>query len=81
MKGLRRTPSPEPREVIARVSGLPASRLTDDCLLAEIAPDSFDRVELLLALEEECGLRLDVAPDRLREMATLGELLSLLRPR
>jgi acyl carrier protein len=70
---------PDPREVIARVSGVPASRLDDGCPLSEIVPDSFALVELLLAVEEECGLRLSVPATSVSEMATIGELLAALR--
>lgn len=81
MSNLLRSLTPSPRDVIARRCGVPPSRLDDACPLAEIAPDSFDRVELLLALEEECGLELSVRGDAARELATLGELLAALRPR
>ena len=79
MSSLFRRRPPEPREVIARVSGLPLSRMTDDCPISEIAPDSFAMVELLLALQEECGLELSVPGDAVAEMRTLRELEAALR--
>ena len=81
MSSLFRRRAPDAREVIARVSGLPLSRLTDDCPLSEIAPDSFAMVELLLALQEECGVELSVPADAVAEMATLRELEASLGPR
>ena len=67
-------------DVAARVRGVAAGSVGDDTPLAELAPDSFDRVELLLAIEEECGLRLSVPPDAVAEIATVGELLRALQP-
>ncbi len=73
-----RAPRRDPREAIARLSGLPLDRLTDDCLLSEIAPDSFAMVELVLALQEEA---FELSPSRPPgELRTLGELLRALGP-
>ena len=61
------------RMALSRASGIPLARLTDDCPLAELAPDSFAMVEVLLALQDECGVTLR-APD-LEDARTVGDLL------
>jgi acyl carrier protein len=67
-------------DVVARTRGLPAGSVDASTPLSEIAPDSFDRVELLLAIEEQCGLRVSVPPDAVVELATIGDLVASLVP-
>ena len=65
--------SADPRAALSRASGIPLARLTDDCPLAELAPDSFAMVEVLLALQDECGVT--VRSRDLEDARTVGDLL------
>lgn len=58
---------------------LPMAKLTDDTTLTDLVADSFQAVELLVALQEEFAFVL--SHDDLTEIETLGGLLALIESR
>jgi acyl carrier protein len=62
---------------LAALLSVPASRLTPQTFLADVAPDSLALVEIVIDMQEEFGV--SFAQADLRPVLTLGDLVALLR--
>jgi acyl carrier protein len=64
------------RSVVARLSGRDVEDLADDVRLADLVADSFALVEMVLALQDELGAKLD--GEALRSVSTLRDLEAII---
>ena len=64
------------KNFIAEFLRLPAEKLSDDTMLADFLADSFQAVEMLMALQEEFGFVIN--HEDLTEIESLGGLLALI---
>jgi len=67
------------RDSLVRSTGAAPASLADDVLIAELAPDSFAMVEILLALQDDLGVV--VSARDLDGVRTLGDLRARVVPR
>jgi acyl carrier protein len=67
------------KEQIATFLKAPAITLREDMPLNSLIADSFMVVEMMIELQELCGVRFQ--QDDLREVKTLGDLTSLIETR
>jgi acyl carrier protein len=68
------------RKKVADVAGRPEAELTDDTVLADVVPESFALVEMMIELQEEFRVRF-LAHDELRGIRTLGDLVAVFERR
>ena len=64
-------------EAIACQLALPPGSVRPEQRLADLVPSSFSLVELLIELQEQHGIRL--MQDDLRQLVTVGDLVTLVR--
>lgn len=69
----------EVKAFIGEFLRLPVEKITDTSTLADLVADSFQAVELLVALQDEFGFML--GHDDLASIETLGGLLELIETR
>jgi acyl carrier protein len=63
------------REKIATFLNLPVADIQDESVLTTLVPESFLLVELVIELQEECGVRL--MQNDLKDVKTVGDLASV----
>jgi acyl carrier protein len=66
------------REIIVNELGVEAEKVTPEALIVEdLGADSLDRVELVMALEEEFGV--DISDEDAEELRTVGSAIAYLK--
>lgn len=65
------------REIIADVLNLDPNEITEESTFTSLGADSLDLLQVVMGLESEFGM--EVAPEKLENIKTVGEALELIR--
>ena len=66
------------REILAEVSGVPASEIREDTRLAgDLGMSSFDLADTVISVEEAYGIR--IPDERFRELQTVADIARVIR--